>query len=164
VARGSDADPSDGLAAVVADARAAPGFLAELAAVLEEAGAAAGNGAGDPCRACGRCCHFDQMDHRLYVSTGELALLAALAPACRPRRGRCPYQVDERCTARPRRPLGCRAFFCQVRPGDDPDRYERPHGQVRRLHERHGVPYRYVELTDALVELAPAPPAGPADR
>jgi len=108
------------------------------------------------CRACGHCCLFDRADHTLFVSTGELALLASqpVRPGCTPRPLRCAYQVDSRCTARDRRPLGCRVFFCsQDRRPRYPETYETLHRAVRAAHQRRKLPYRYVELTAALAEL-----------
>jgi hypothetical protein len=116
------------------------------------------------CRACGKCCKFDLTGDRLYVSTGELALLCKVPP---PKPGlvrvlRCPYQVGRRCTARDRRPLGCRTFLCQK--SSAPPRqeiYETHHRAIRRLHRRCNLPYRYVELTAALAELFPPPELHP---
>lgn len=130
-------------------------FLADLAAILSEADAAVADG-GPVCRACGECCRFDELDHRLYVSTGELALLSAYRPrrVCRP--GRCPYQAAERCTARRRRSLGCRVFFCDPAAGEwSAALYEEHHRRIRLLHARAHVPYHYVELTAALADLFP---------
>ena len=124
--------------------------LAELYARLEAEVAEA----GASCEACGQCCNFQKAGHRLYVSTAELALLAATGPEgpCEPLR--CPYQIAGACTARHRRPLGCRVHFC--RPPSDQwceQIYERYHHAIGALHETHGIPYRYVELTAALAEL-----------
>ena len=99
------------------------------------------------------CCNFDLAGHRLYVSTGELAVLTATTPPGRSTNGsrRCPYQVGPRCAARARRPLGCRTFFCD--PGlTEPCQtvYEAHHAELRRLHERHRIPYAYVELVAAI--------------
>ncbi|HUS48077.1 MAG TPA: hypothetical protein VM098_08155 [Phycisphaerae bacterium] len=106
-----------------------------------------------PCRACGRCCRFDQLDHRLYVSPGELALLLLERPKRPIRPGRCPYQRGRLCTARGRRTLGCRAFFCNERMTDfSHELYEKWHTRIRRLHEKHRLPYLYAELTVALNE------------
>ena len=60
----------------------------------------------------------------------------------------------EPCTARSRRPLGCRTFFCDAGVGECCSAlYEPAHRGIGRLHERHGVPYQYRELTEALAEL-----------
>jgi len=108
------------------------------------------------CLGGGACCKFDLMDHKLYLSTGELALLTQEpppAPACGV--GRCPYQFGPRCTARARRPLGCRTFFCQPRSKDFLGHlYERSHRRIRLLHQRHWLPYAYVELPEGLAQLS----------
>ena len=112
--------------------------------------------AGVECRTCGRCCNFDRADHRLFVSTGELALLASepLPPGHTPRPLRCGYQVDSRCTARDRRPLGCRVFFCRQGLAHwCAETYEKHHREIRAAHDERRLPYRYVELTAAVAEL-----------
>jgi len=110
---------------------------------------------GLTCMGGGACCKFDLADHRLYLSTGELALLTAEpppGPLGRP--GRCPYQLGPRCLGRDRRPLGCRTFFCAPRGQDVRVRlYEAYHRQIRSLHERRWLPYAYVELTSTLSQL-----------
>jgi Fe-S-cluster containining protein len=117
------------------------------------------------CRACGGCCRFATAGHRLLASAAELALLLeGSPPACRPEPGRCPYQQGARCTARERRPLGCRVYFCDEPSAAAAGRYERHHRQVRRLHAERGLPYAYAELTGALAELLPAAGAGVAKR
>ncbi len=102
------------------------------------------------CWGGGACCRFDLAGHRLYASTLELALLttAPMADASRCDRGRCPYQLGSRCTARDRRPLGCRLYFC--RPGEATFDAEAWHGRVRDLHDRFQLTYVYQELTGAL--------------
>jgi Fe-S-cluster containining protein len=115
---------------------------------------------GAACRGCGDCCRFDVADHRLLVTTAELALLTERPPPNRrgPGEGRCPYQVAERCTARRRRPLGCRVFFCDPRfAGPARDLYEHYHGAIQRLHGEFRLAYRYVELTAALAAVSFAP-------
>jgi Fe-S-cluster containining protein len=128
-------------------------FLAALAGIYRELDAATGQAGGD-CRACGRCCRFDRMDHRLYASVGEIAyLLLRERPAGGAGgQGRCPYQVEPYCMAREHRPLGCRSYFCRPPEAVEAGReaYERFHRRVRALHGGHGLPYGYVELTGAL--------------
>ncbi len=69
-------------------------------------------------------------------------------------RGRCPYQIGPRCTARQRRPLGCRVFFCrQEQTRRARELYEQYHQEIRILHQRRCVPYAYAELTHALIQL-----------
>lgn len=151
--------PARGVGEAVAACRRDEGFLRALAEVLQQADAALVDRA-PACRACGRCCRFEEFGHRLYVTAGELALLTASLPPRPARAGRCPYQLDDRCQARPRRPLGCRAFFCEAGASEGlEDLYEQFHGRLRRLHEAAGKPYLYCELTAALVELLPPGPS-----
>lgn len=111
------------------------------------------------CLQDGICCRFDLVDHRLYLSAGELALLTERPPPRGPSGpGRCPYQVGSRCAARRRRPLGCRVFFC------DPNETEwshatceRFHREIRALHERRRLPYAYVELLAGIDGSRPPP-------
>lgn len=110
----------------------------------------------DPrCFGGGACCRFELMGHRLMLSAGELALLTLAAPPTGYGAGvlPCPYQFGPRCTARDRRPLGCRVHFCGAELEDFCHQtYEASHRQIRRLHETHTLPYVYVELTSALRE------------
>ena len=126
-------------------------FLDELRRILADAERAIA--ASDPaCESCGQCCDFTRMDHRLYVSTGELALLCS-QPAPRPAKlWRCPYQIDKKCLARRDRPLGCRVFFC--RSPLEEDFYEQFHRKIVQLHRQFSVPYFYTELTGALLTLS----------
>jgi len=107
------------------------------------------------CMGGGTCCRFDLAGHRLFATTGELAMLAGAEASDMSRcaRGRCPYQRSARCTARHVRPLGCRMFFCRAAPGTTSAVYETYHAELRRLHGAHGLPYRYVELTAGLAQL-----------
>jgi Fe-S-cluster containining protein len=115
---------------------------------------------GWTCMGGGTCCRFDRMGHRLYVTSLErdVLLAAEATPAwSRARRGRCPYQRHNRCEARRHRPLGCRTYFCRT-PAQASDRlYERFHAQLKRLHGRFGLAYRYAELTAALLEAHSGP-------
>lgn len=108
------------------------------------------------CMGGGVCCKFDLTDHRLYLTTGELALLAIEEPpnASALTAGRCPYQSGTRCQARQRRPLGCRTFFCSGQ-YDAPCRqcYETHHSLLQATHQRYWLPYAYVELTAGLLQL-----------
>jgi len=102
------------------------------------------------CRACGSCCDFPAHDHRLYVSTGELAYLLQSPPAepAAARAGRCPYQQHSRCTARPHRALGCRTYTCDADAAEAANAvYARFHARIQALHDTHHVPYFYGELT-----------------
>lgn len=63
----------------------------------------------------------------------------------------CVYQVSGMCTAREARPLGCRVYFCDANAQSwQSELYEKYHGQLRELHETHGLPYAYREWREAL--------------
>ena len=70
--------------------------------------------AGPRCDASGRCCRFKEYGHTLFVSHFEAELLLESAPPYTTpvSADGCPFQVDNLCTARAARPLGCRIYFC----------------------------------------------------
>ena len=110
--------------------------------------------AGAESRACGRCCDFKRMGHRLYLSTGEMAVLLTQLPPHDTIHLMCPYQIVYRCHARENRALGCRTFFCdKVSDAAGQQVYEEIHRQLRQLHEQHGIEYIYRELTAWIDEL-----------
>jgi Fe-S-cluster containining protein len=156
-------DPS--LCQAVADALASPAFLDAMGDLLARA-EREWTGPDCACRACGRCCDFASAGHRLYVSTGELALLAGAGPGggtVAPLR--CPFHRDGQCHARTARSLGCRMYFCQAPARQQGEQcYERYHAELRRLHELHRVPYRYLELTEGLRQIANCLKTHPAKR
>ena len=143
--------PDANVADVVAVGRAHPEALADLRAVYADADAAAIR-AGLTCLGGGGCCHFHVFGHRLYLTALELAELTTTPPPQPVEPGRCPYQIDPRCAAYARRPLGCRTFFCSAA-GDGPDRvsHENLHERIRRIHETRCIPYVYAELC-AMIE------------
>ncbi len=114
------------------------------------------------CRGDGACCHFARAGHRLFVSPVELAMLTLDEPGAPELLGelRCPYQVNERCTARLRRPLGCRTYFCQADEDFSAGLYEEFHAELGALHERHDTRYEYMELSSAVAEVFPPERAG----
>lgn len=146
-------------------------LAAEVGAVLADADADIA--ARRPvCRASGRCCHFEAYGHRLYVTAAELVYFES-----RVERGKldaeggtakvslpqffagekvegCPYQVGGLCTEREARPLGCRIYFCDANAqGWQAEVYETYHQRLRALHEKHDLPYAYLEWRDALRSL-----------
>lgn len=111
--------------------------------------------AGPVCQISGRCCRFEEFGHTLFVSNLETELLLDEGlPAGRPVDAAvCPFQQGRLCTARERRPLGCRVFFCQA---DYQDRAsslsEQYLGRLKRLAERLGRAWRYGPLHAMLAE------------
>jgi len=70
--------------------------------------------AGPVCEASGRCCRFKEYGHTLFISNLEAEVLLASAPPYEQPVSAdfCPFQVENLCTAREPRPLGCRVYFC----------------------------------------------------
>ena len=108
------------------------------------------------CSASGRCCHFDDYGHRLYVTTVELAAFArdvTVAPT-NADPGGCPFQLNRLCNAHAARPFGCRIYYCDpTAQGWQQDLYESFHARIKTLHESTGTPYFYVEWRAALVSI-----------
>jgi Fe-S-cluster containining protein len=105
--------------------------------------------AGPRCDASGRCCRFDEYGHSLFLSRFEAELLLESAPPyAKPvGRDRCPFQVENLCTARDARPLGCRIYFC------DPTYQETAHritegalAALKRLADEAGTGWLYAPL------------------
>ena len=111
----------------------------------------------------------------MYVSGLEAAFVVARIDAARAARaanplrlyevedartrGDCPYLRAGLCGEHEERPLGCRIYFCDK--GADgrgaewqSALYEELHAATLALHERLGVPYRYLEWREALAALA----------
>lgn len=137
--------------------------LRELYAEVDAAVAAA----GPRCEASGRCCRFKEWGHVLFLSGFEADLLLDSAPPYTTpvSPDGCPFQVNNLCTAREQRPLGCRIYFC------DPA-YEQiactitetALSKLKRLAEEHDLPWRYAPLHVFLNEGASAPPEAPSSR
>jgi Fe-S-cluster containining protein len=122
--------------------------------------------AGPRCDASGRCCRFKEYGHTLFISNLEAeVLLEAAPPYAKPVSGdACPFQVDNLCTARDPRPLGCRVYFC------DPTYQETGNAitetYLRRLKElatEVGAAWRYAPLHVFLNEGAGRGPAPRAE-
>jgi hypothetical protein len=128
-------------------------------AIYAEADAAVA-AAGPRCDASGRCCRFKEYGHTLFVSQLEADVLLAAAPsfAGPVTPDRCPFQVENLCTAREPRPLGCRVYFC------DPTYQETGQAisetylrKLKALSDELGVGWRYAPLHVFLNEAAPRP-------
>ena len=126
------------------------------------AAAAAVTAAGPRCDASGRCCRFKEYGHTLFISHLEAdVLLDAAPPYERPVSADfCPFQVDNLCTARGPRPLGCRVYFC------DPAYQETGNAitetglrQLKALAEEFEAGWRYAPLHVFLNEGAGRGPA-----
>lgn len=115
------------------------------------------------CDASGRCCHFEAWGHRLYVTGLEAAYLVSRLDRALTREdvalareaGGCPFQVGLLCSVHPLRPLGCRVYYCDpTAEGWQQELSERMLGEIRAIHDWHGVGYRYGEWRGMLEMLA----------
>lgn len=126
-------------------------FFAEVDAAVAQQAAST----GAACTACGTCCKFDVAEHTLFASELERRWLLTTAPApAEPAPGsleaqglRCPWQTDNRCTAREGRVLGCRLYYCTWPAGTvEDDLYAQWHNRLRCLHDALGVDWAYRPL------------------
>ncbi len=125
-------------------------FYAELRELYAELDAAVA-AQGPVCQISGRCCRFQEYGHTLFLSAAEAAYLISEAPEpVRPldESQTCPWQdARGRCTAREARPLGCRVFFCDPAYQEAaPAISEHFVSRLKRLAERHGLPWNYAPL------------------
>lgn len=120
-------------------------------------------GRGPACWASGRCCNFEKTGHLLYVTgleaaytvqgaRGREAAGATSLPVLSG--GRCPFQSQNLCGVHEIKPLGCRLYFCDRSAQQwQNDMSERLLAEVRAIHDRHGVEYRYGEWRGMLAML-----------
>jgi hypothetical protein len=109
------------------------------------------------CRTCGSCCSFDRFDHRLFVTPPELMYLAANLHAGNVKTmpgGRCPYNIDGKCTVYEYRFSGCRIFCCNGDADFQSRLSEEALGKFKLICTEFQIPYRYIELAEALNNLA----------
>jgi len=122
---------------------------------------------GPACWASGRCCNFRASGHRLYVTGLEAAyMLTRLAPEQRLTEGRvadavergdCPMLAGNMCSVHTIKPLGCRVYFCDRSAQHwQQELSERALNQIRGLHDRHAIEYRYAEWRGLLAMLVAA--------
>ena len=141
-----------------------PGVESAMQAMVREADEAV-RARRPVCLASGNCCRFEAFGHGLWLTGLEVAWSLrhiGRAPGAEDvenaiRRGDCPFLVHGGCSVHAARPLGCRAYFCDgAGAGWQEALLERWHGQVRGLHERLALPYRYDEWRRLLRDFAAA--------
>lgn len=109
------------------------------------------------CELSGRCCRFKEYGHTLFISRPEAELLLeeGLPAGAIVNDEGCPFQINGLCTARDRRPLGCRVYFCDPNyAGNGEALSEKYIGQLKRLHDATGTPWDYRPLHHFLREAA----------
>jgi Fe-S-cluster containining protein len=71
-------------------------------------------------------------------------------------RGGCPFHINNLCSIHTIKPLACRVYFCDRSAQEwQQELLERLITDLRALHDRHAVPYRYMEWRTALTMLTP---------
>jgi hypothetical protein len=142
-----------------------PELHSRVLALYAEADAAVA-AAGPKCDSSGRCCRFQEFGHTLFISNLEAeVLLASAPPYAKPVSSKfCPFQVDNLCTAREPRPLGCRVFFCDPSYQQTGNAITEEHlRKLKELAEELGTGWRYAPLhyflNEAAERPAPVPPA-----
>jgi len=101
------------------------------------------------CELSGRCCRFEEYGHTLFVSDPEVALLLSVPYPAGGEIGPagCPYQVGNICTARERRPLGCRVYYCDPQwEGRGEELSELYIKRLKDLHDFHETDWDYRPL------------------
>lgn len=101
------------------------------------------------CQISGRCCRFREYGHALFLSRPEAELLLAegLPDGSVVDDATCPFQIGGLCTARERRPLGCRVYFCDPSYRETGEVLsERYIQQLKDLHDSEGVDWEYRPL------------------
>ncbi len=115
------------------------------------------------CELSGRCCRFKDYGHTLFLSRPEAELLLeqGLPESAVVDEAGCPFQINGLCTARDRRPLGCRIYFCDPNyAGVGEELSERHIGRLKQLHDETGTPWEYRPLHHFLREAAATNQAG----
>jgi Fe-S-cluster containining protein len=118
------------------------------------------------CELSGRCCRFKEYGHTLFLSRPEAERLLeqGLPENATIDEAGCPFQTGGLCTARERRPLGCRVYYCDPRyAGVGEDLSERYLSRLKQLHDETGMAWEYRPLHAFLREAAesdkPNPPS-----
>jgi hypothetical protein len=103
-------------------------------------------GENPKCDVSGRCCRFTEYGHTLFLSAIEAELLFEREPEAKSG-AECPYQINGLCTARERRPLGCRTYFCDPNfAARMPEIAEAAVGRLKALHNFWGRAWDYRPL------------------
>jgi Fe-S-cluster containining protein len=109
------------------------------------------------CQMCGKCCDFDRFDHRLFITQPEIFYFNANLSGEKQKRmttGRCPYNIDGKCTVYQHRFAGCRIFCCKADPDFQSSLSELVLKKFKSLCTKFQITYRYTDLPTALNNFA----------
>src|SRR5258708_21950955 len=101
------------------------------------------------CELSGRCCRFKEYGHTLFISRPEAELLLeqGLPENAVIDEAGCPFQINGLCTARERRPLGCRVYYCDPNySGTGEALSEKFIARLKKLNEGTATPLDYRPL------------------
>lgn len=107
------------------------------------------------CKTCGLCCHFENYGHVLFASSLEVKYLSRNSghPKEPITKETCPYLVNNLCTAREYRTLGCRVFYCQKDWQEtSQDLYHAYYHRIKKLAMKYGLKWRYAPMIELLKE------------
>ncbi len=122
--------------------------VAELRRIYAAADAEARANPALKCELSGRCCRFREAGHDLFVTGLEYAeMVRSGGPGAGEGGESCPWLQGTLCGNREGRALACRTYFCSDEAAAAA-LTERWHAEIRRLHDRHGIPYGYRRLAD----------------
>ena len=105
------------------------------------------------CDMCGKCCDFASYDHRLFVTSCELIYFTAKLDPDKTKpmpTGRCPYNIDGKCTVYPYRFAGCRIFSCKRDKEMQNQLSEQTAVKFKGICEKFHISYRYTDLPKTL--------------
>jgi hypothetical protein len=107
------------------------------------------------CETRGLCCHFVSYGHVLFVSSLEVDYLLSKAgpPKVPVSKEVCPYLINNLCTVREHRTLGCRVFYCQ-KDWQEPSQelYERYYSRIKELAVKYRLKWFYAPMVRLLKE------------
>lgn len=131
-----------------------PEMRSGLLALYEEVGAKVA-AASPVCELSGRCCRFKEYGHTLFISRPEAELLLeqGLPANAEISDAGCPFQISGLCTAREKRPLGCRIYYCDPKyAGIGEEISEQSIRSLKGLHENTDTSWEYRPLHHFLQE------------
>ncbi len=107
------------------------------------------------CNSCGTCCHFDEFNHVLYASTIETNYIRenVEVPHFDSNKNVCPFLVNNECSIREHRALGCRVFFCNPQYKETlQEIYEKYYTMIKDLAIENEVEWHYAPMMKLLKE------------
>ena len=109
------------------------------------------------CSVCGKCCDFESYDHCLFITEPELMYLAENIGQENVKQmptGKCPYNIEGKCTVYDYRFALCRIFSCGGDANFQSELSESTLEKLKSTCEEFKIPYHYKKLASALNESA----------